>query len=107
MSSTEKPTAFDVRRVARLARLDIAHVDVPTLTDELASILDHVRCLDELDLAGIEPLSHPADLDATLAADEVHGELPRDALERLCPAMDGPFIRVPKVLGGQGGQGGA
>ncbi|MFI4917645.1 MAG: Asp-tRNA(Asn)/Glu-tRNA(Gln) amidotransferase subunit GatC [Phycisphaerales bacterium JB060] len=103
MSSTDGPTPFDVRKLARLARLDIAHMDVPTLTDELASILEHARGLDALDLGGVQPLSHPADLDATLAADEAQGELPHDALERICPAMDGPFIRVPKVLGGQGG----
>ncbi|MEQ8316605.1 MAG: Asp-tRNA(Asn)/Glu-tRNA(Gln) amidotransferase subunit GatC [Phycisphaerales bacterium] len=106
MSSDAPPpaqTTIDVRKVARLARLDVADADVPALTRELASILGHARGLDALDLDGVEPLSHPSDLDAPLAEDVAGGELSRDALEHIAPSMDGSFIEVPKVLGGQGG----
>ncbi len=74
-----------------------------TIAAELASILDHAKGLQELDLSGVEPLSHAADLEAALAPDIAGGELPRAALEAIAPAMDGPFISVPKVLGGQSG----
>lgn len=99
------PPPIDVSKVARLARLSVADADVAPLAAELASILDHAKGLEELDLSGVEPLSHAADLEATLAEDVAGGELPREALERIAPEMDGPFIRVPKVLGGGGGGG--
>jgi aspartyl-tRNA(Asn)/glutamyl-tRNA(Gln) amidotransferase subunit C len=95
--------SIDVRAVARLARLRIEPADEATLSAELASVLEHARGLAQLDLGGIEPLSHAADLEAALAADEAGGELPRAALEGIAPEMDGPYLRVPKVLGGQGG----
>lgn len=94
---------IDVLKVARLARLDVAESDIKPLAAELASILDHAKGLEELDLSGVEPLSHAADLEATLADDAPGGELAREAFEGIVPSMDGPFISVPKVLGGQSG----
>lgn len=91
---------IDVRKTAHLARLRVADADFAPLAAELASILDHARGLEALDLAGVEPLSHAADLEATLAEDTPGGELLREALVAIAPEMDGPYIRVPKVLGG-------
>ncbi len=92
------PPPIDVRKVARLARLRVADADLAPLAAELASILDHAKGLEELDLATVEPLSHAADLEAALAQDVAGGELPHEALEAIAPEMDGPYIRVPKVL---------
>ena len=95
----EKPD-IDVRKVARLARLEIDEADIGPMTEQLGSILEHARDLERLDLAGVEPLSHAADLHAPLAEDAPADELPREALEAIAPSMDGPFIAVPKILGG-------
>lgn len=103
MQDEAPPPAIDVRKVARLARLEVRNDELEPLAAELASILDHAKGLERLDLAGIEPLSHAADLEAELAEDAAGGELPHEALERIAPEMDGPYIRVPKVLGGGGG----
>jgi aspartyl-tRNA(Asn)/glutamyl-tRNA(Gln) amidotransferase subunit C len=94
------PPSIDVRKVARLARLGVADEQVAPLAAELASVLDHAKGLGELDLTNVEPLSHAADLEAALAGDIAGGEMPREALEAIAPEMDGPYIRVPKVLGG-------
>lgn len=94
---------INVAKVARLARLEIEPADIGPLTQELASILSHARDLGTLDLTGVEPLSHAADLHAALAEDLAHGELPRSSLEAIAPRMDGPYIAVPKVLGGEAG----
>lgn len=99
MSSTAPPS-LDVSSIARLARLRVADADLAPLAAELASMLDHARCLDQLDLSSVEPLSHAADLQAALADDVAGGELPREALDAIAPDMDGPFIPVPRVLGG-------
>ena len=101
----EKHEQISVRKVARLARLEVAPADIDALSDALGSILDHVRVLEELDLAGVEPLSHASDMEAELAEDTTSGELPHEALEAIAPSVDDRFIVVPKVLGG--GSGGA
>ena len=103
MTENSPTPEIDVRKVAQLSRLEVAESDIGLLARELASILAHARDLEKLDLAGVEPLSHAADLEAELAWDEASGELPREALESIAPKMDGPFIAVPKVLGGDGG----
>ncbi len=103
MSKGTPHSEIDVRNVARLARLEVSDADVPALTRDLASILDHARGLDAIDLSDVQPLSHPSDLEAPLAEDVAGGESPHEALERISPSMDGAFIQVPKVLGGQGG----
>lgn len=105
MTENSPTPEIDVRKVSQLARLKVAEDDIGPLARELASILDHARDLEALDLAGVEPLSHAADLETELAPDRASGELPRGALESIAPKMDGPFIAVPKVLGGDGGSG--
>jgi len=102
MSNGTRPS-IDVRKVARLARLSVADEELTPLAAELASILDHAKGLEELDLSDVEPLSHAADLETVPADDAAGDELPREAIELMAPEMDGPFIAVPKVLGGGDG----
>lgn len=99
-----EPTGtINLQSVARLARLEVDEADIGPLTAALESILGHARQLGELDLSRVEPLAHAADLHTRLAPDEPGGELPQGVLESMAPAMDGPFIEVPKVLGGGSG----
>lgn len=99
----EPGAPINLEHVARLARLDVEPADIGPLTEALTSILQYAQQLGELDLDNVEPLAHAADLDAVLAPDEVVDGLPKGTLEAMAPSMDGPFISVPKVLGGGSG----
>ena len=103
MDAGARQLDFDVAKIARLARLEVDQADMGPLTKDLGDILEYARCLDALDLAEVEPLSHAADLEASLADDVPDGELPPGVLDEIAPAMDEGFIRVPKVLGDGGG----
>jgi aspartyl-tRNA(Asn)/glutamyl-tRNA(Gln) amidotransferase subunit C len=46
-----------VRRIAHLARIKVAEEDVPRLEGELNSILHWIEQLNEVDVAGVEPLT--------------------------------------------------
>ena len=48
-----------VRKVARLARLDLPDADLPTMAQQLTAILGYVEKLNELDTEGVEPMAHP------------------------------------------------
>jgi len=85
----------EVLHVARLARLALTDEEVERLTGELGKILDAVGVVAELDLAEVEPTSHPLDLVNVWADDEPRPSLPlEDVLVNAPEAEDGLF-RVP------------
>ena len=90
----------DVLHVAKLARLEIPDEDVERVQEQLGAILEAVGTVSELDLAGVEPTSHPLDLVNEWADDEPRASLPREeALANAPDPSDGAF-RVPTVAGG-------
>ncbi|MEL6329043.1 MAG: Asp-tRNA(Asn)/Glu-tRNA(Gln) amidotransferase subunit GatC [Planctomycetota bacterium] len=109
----------DVRRVARLSKLELSDEEVDDARTRLSAVIEHFECLDRLDLENVEPMPHAHDETARLAEDEPAAPLDPEVLERLAPktfeshAMDGDdaaverFIAVPKVLDPSAGGGGA
>lgn len=101
-------TSDDVRRVARLARLRPDADAVERYRAQLATILDHVSRLQQLELEGVEPLTHPSqglEHSNRLDADEPLPPLPIADLQRMAPASEGRFVSVPKAIG-DGAEGG-
>ncbi|HEX2111523.1 MAG TPA: Asp-tRNA(Asn)/Glu-tRNA(Gln) amidotransferase subunit GatC [Gaiellaceae bacterium] len=90
-------TRDDVLHVARLARLAIPEDEIERVRDELGAILEAVGKVRELDLANVEPTSHPLDVVNVWGEDEPRPSLPReDALANAPDPADGAF-RVPAV----------
>jgi aspartyl-tRNA(Asn)/glutamyl-tRNA(Gln) amidotransferase subunit C len=48
----------DVRRVASLARLRLTEAEERLFAVQLSAILDYVVQLEELDVTGVEPMTH-------------------------------------------------
>lgn len=95
----------DVRRVAALARLDLTDNEAARLATELGGVLAMAESLAAFPLDGVEPMSHPTDARSVLAADVPADGFDPSVVTSLSPSSNGPFITVPKVLGG--GSGGA
>jgi len=92
-------TSDDVAHVAKLARLELHPDQVATFTDQLAAILEHAQDVEALDLADVEPTSHPYPLVNVTRVDEVGATLTNaDALAGAPQAESGRF-RVPTILG--------
>ena len=92
-------TREDVLHVAALARLEIPEAEVDSVRDQLGAILEAVGKVSELDLAGVEPMTHPLDLVNKWAEDEPRPSLPREeALANAPDPSEGSF-RVPAVGG--------
>ncbi|HVK07720.1 MAG TPA: Asp-tRNA(Asn)/Glu-tRNA(Gln) amidotransferase subunit GatC [Gemmataceae bacterium] len=87
-----------VRKVARLARLELADADLPTMAQQLTAILGYVEKLNELDTEGVEPMAHPLPVQNVFRADELKPSLPVDEALRNAPARSGDFFAVPAVL---------
>jgi aspartyl-tRNA(Asn)/glutamyl-tRNA(Gln) amidotransferase subunit C len=90
----------DVRRIARLARLELDAGEAERYREQLSAILGYVEQLQALDLAGVEPMTHAlaAGDDAPLRPDEVQRSLdPEEALAD-APAREGTFFEVPRII---------
>ena len=90
--------AATVRRIAHLARIAVAEEDVPHLQGELNAILDFVAQLDEVDVAGIEPMTSVIPMRISQRADIVtDGEI-ADEIVANAPASEDDYFLVPKVV---------
>lgn len=98
---TARVTVEEVERVAELAHLKLTPDETGHMLKDLNAILDYVAELNELDTAGVEPLSHVSELSAVSGeprADILRPSLERAAVTPEAPDTDGTFFRVPKVI---------
>ncbi len=93
-------TLDDVRHVAKLARLDLPEARLVKLTGQLESILEYVAQIGTVDATGVEPMAHALPLHNVLREDVVEPSLPLEKVLQNAPDTDGPFFKVPKVIGG-------
>lgn len=93
-------TLEQVRHVAKLARLAIPEDRLPDFTAKLESILTYVEQLKEVNVDGIEPTSHAIPITNVLRADVPTEPLSLEEVLKNAPESDGPFFKVPKVIGG-------
>lgn len=91
----------DVRHVARLARLALDEPQLARLTGQLESILEYVAKIQQVDTAGVEPMAHALPMHNVFREDVVEPSLPLDKVLQNAPDSDGPFFKVPKVLGAE------
>ena len=96
-------SADEVRKVARLARLAVGEGDVEKYRAQLGAVLGYVERLKEVDLVGVEPLTHVSEGVNRLDADEPGPTLANEVLMKMAPVVMPPFVKVPKVLDEGGG----
>ncbi len=96
-----KITPADVRHVAMLARLDLSPQRLEKLTGQLESILGYVAKIGQVDVSNVEPLAHALPLHNVFREDVVEPSLPLEKVLQNAPETDGPFFKVPKVIGGE------
>jgi aspartyl-tRNA(Asn)/glutamyl-tRNA(Gln) amidotransferase subunit C len=89
----------EVRRIAALARLRLSPGEEERLAGELSAILDYVRQLEELDVSGIEPMTHALAAGETpFREDQVLPGLPPDEALANAPARAGNCFLVPRII---------
>lgn len=93
---------MDVRKVAKLAHLEITDEEVAIYTPQMADIVKYVEQLNKLDTDDIEPmlggLTVEGEKTATIRTDERRKSFSQaDALNEAPSGVSGHF-QVPKVL---------
>lgn len=95
-------TKEEIRKIASLAHLEITDAEVELYTPQMASIVEYVEQLNELDTQLIEPaiggLTVEGEITDASRDDAPHESLGQEiALKEAPDALAGHF-RVPKVL---------
>ncbi len=99
---SERITAADVVKVAKLARLDITPENLERTTAQLAGMLEHFADIDALDLDDIQPMTQPYPLTNVFREDIVVIGLDRDEVLAAAPAAEDGRFRVPPIFGLEG-----
>ncbi len=93
---------MDVRKVAKLAHLEITDEEVAIYTPQMNDIVAYVEQLNELDTANIEPMlgGLTAEGEATYAIREdiPHESLGQEKALNQAPSAVAGHFQVPKVL---------
>jgi aspartyl-tRNA(Asn)/glutamyl-tRNA(Gln) amidotransferase subunit C len=87
-----------VRKVARLARLELSEPDLARMQQQLSAILDYVEQLNQLDTTNVEPLAHPLPVQNVFRPDEPAPSLPVDEALQNAPERKGDYFAVPAVF---------
>ena len=88
----------EVLHIAKLSRLKLSESEVDALAHNLSDILQYVEKLNELDVSGVEPMTHAVPTQMRLREDVVEQRLTRDDLMKNAPATQDGMFKVPKVV---------
>ena|SRR5208282_150509 len=96
----QKITLDQVRHVAKLSRLALDEPHLEKFAGQLESILDYVAQISQVDITGVEPMAHALPVHNVFRDDIVEPSLPLEKVLENAPDSDGPFFKVPKIIGG-------
>jgi len=96
---SDRISAADVAKVARLARLDVTAEEIERMTSQLDGMLEHFADIDALDLGSVEPMTQPYPLVNVLRPDVVEPCLDRAEVLAAAPASEDGRFRVPPIIG--------
>ena len=88
----------EVRKVAKLSRLNLSEKEILEFTGQLSAIIEYVEKMNELDTEGVEPLAHCLGVSDCFREDIAKESLGTEKTLSNAPQQNGQFFIVPKVL---------
>jgi len=88
----------DIKRIAKLARIDISDAEADKTLTKLTGILALIEQMQAIDTTGISAMSHSQDVVQRLRDDVVTATNQREVFQVNAPATDRGLYLVPKVI---------
>ena len=88
----------DVKRIARLARIDISDAEAEVTQTRLNTIFELIATMQAVDTRGIAPMAHAQDVSQRLRDDVVTETDRHVAFQAIAPAVENALYLVPKVI---------
>jgi aspartyl-tRNA(Asn)/glutamyl-tRNA(Gln) amidotransferase subunit C len=88
----------DVKRIARLARIEIDDAQAQATQGQLNTIFDLIAAMQAVDTRGIAPMAHAQEVYQRLREDAVTETDRHAAFQAIAPAVENGLYLVPKVI---------
>ena len=95
---SKKIDSEQVRKTAKLARLDLTDAEVEQFSGQLSAIMEYVEKMNQLDTDNVEPLAHCLPISNVFRADDIKESLGTEKTLANAPQTDKDFFKVPKIL---------
>mgnify|MGYP001201573435 CR=1 FL=1 len=93
-----KISLSDVRKVAKLARLELPEDQLEIYTSQIEEILSYIDQLQVIDTENISPTTRAVEVVNEMREDMVEINCSREDILDQAPHREGDFFRVPKIL---------
>jgi aspartyl-tRNA(Asn)/glutamyl-tRNA(Gln) amidotransferase subunit C len=87
-----------VRKIAILSRIKISDGEIDNISNELSSILDWIKLLQEVDTESIEPMTGGTDIKMLWRKDSVNDGSYSEKILINAPSENDNLFEVPKVV---------
>lgn len=91
-------TIDDVKKLAKLSRLEFTDSEAEKFVGEFSAILDQVDAINRVDVSGVDLFETAIDADTELRADCVRESLPADSITLNAPDKEGNAFLVPVTV---------
>ncbi len=91
-------TPDDVKRIARLARIEIDDAQALAMQGQLNTIFDLIASMQAVSTEGIAPMAHAQEVYQRLREDAVTETDHHAAFQAVAPAVENGLYLVPKVI---------
>ena len=91
-------TPDDVKRIARLARIEISDAEAQATQGQLNSIFDLIATMQAVDTRDVSPMAHAQEVTQRLRPDVVTETDHHAAFQAVAPAVENSLYLVPKVI---------
>tara|TARA_B100000029_G_scaffold197588_1_gene195722 strand:- start:1089 stop:1391 length:303 start_codon:yes stop_codon:yes gene_type:complete len=88
----------EVRRIAKLSKLNIPDDKLEYYAEEMDKILEYFKVISDVDTSNVEPLTHVIDSENVTREDSVDSCIDNKDIIDNSPESFGRYIKVPKVL---------
>ncbi|TSC74887.1 MAG: aspartyl-tRNA(Asn)/glutamyl-tRNA (Gln) amidotransferase subunit C [Parcubacteria group bacterium Gr01-1014_30] len=95
-------TKEEVKKVAKLARLGLTEKEIVKYQKELSAILGYFEKLKEIDVSGVEPMSHSVRVENVMRVDVASEKRKAKSaqLTELMPETKNGYLKVKSILNG-------
>ncbi|MDA8129223.1 MAG: Asp-tRNA(Asn)/Glu-tRNA(Gln) amidotransferase subunit GatC [Betaproteobacteria bacterium] len=91
-------TPDDVKRIARLARIETSDAEALATQARLNTIFDLIAAMQSVNTDGVAPMAHAQDVTQRLRDDAVTETDRHAAFQAIAPAVENGLYLVPKVI---------